>query len=367
MTSLPPQPLLSLKRCNMSFLIKTISACGLLLTINACKEAPAAESKASTPVASASAEAAAPTPAAGAPLTIAYSDWPGFVAWEVAIKKGWFKEAGVNVEFHWFDYVPSMDAYNAGKVDAVGVTNGDQLVIASSGNKSQGIILTDYSDGNDMIVAKSGIKKLSDLKGKKIGVEVGFVDHLLLLYALKASNMAEKDVTLVNVPTDQTPQALKSGKVDAIGAWQPSSGTALREVAGSAPIFTSADVPGLIYDMIVVSPKSLAEHRADWLKVVGVWDRVAKFVTDPANMDEAATIMSGRVGLTPDAYKPLMKGTHILTLAAAQKAFVKDAGLMSVFGSSKVADDFNVKNAVYKVSQDANLFLDPSLTTAAMK
>jgi len=331
MTSLPPQPLLSLKRCNMSLLIKTIAACGLLLTFNACKEAPAAESKpstpaAATPVASASAEAAAPTPAAGAPLTIAYSDWPGFVAWEVAIKKGWFKEAGVNVEFHWFDYVPSMDAYNAGKVDAVGVTNGDQLVIASSGNKSQAIILTDYSDGNDMIVAKSGIKKLSDLKGKKIGVEVGFVDHLLLLYALKASNMAEKDVTLVNVPTDQTPQALKSGKVDAIGAWQPSSGTALREVAGSAPIFTSADVPGLIYDMIVVSPKSLAEHRADWLKVVGVWDRVAKFVTDPANMDEAATIMSGRVGLTP-----------------------------------------NVKNAVYKVSQDANLYLDPNLTSAAMK
>ena len=37
-------------------------------------------------------------PASAAPLTIGYSDWPGWVAWQVAIDKGWFKEAGVDVE-----------------------------------------------------------------------------------------------------------------------------------------------------------------------------------------------------------------------------------------------------------------------------
>jgi NitT/TauT family transport system substrate-binding protein len=30
-----------------------------------------------------------------APLKIGYSDWPGWVAWQVAIEKGWFKEADV--------------------------------------------------------------------------------------------------------------------------------------------------------------------------------------------------------------------------------------------------------------------------------
>lgn len=33
------------------------------------------------------------------PLKIGYSDWPGWVAWQVAIDKGWFKEAGVDVDF----------------------------------------------------------------------------------------------------------------------------------------------------------------------------------------------------------------------------------------------------------------------------
>ena len=29
---------------------------------------------------------------AAEPLKIGYSAWPGWVAWEVAIEKGWFKE-----------------------------------------------------------------------------------------------------------------------------------------------------------------------------------------------------------------------------------------------------------------------------------
>ena len=46
----------------------------------------------------------------GAPLKIGYSDWPGWVAWEIGIKKGWFKEEGVEVEFVWMDYVKSVVA-----------------------------------------------------------------------------------------------------------------------------------------------------------------------------------------------------------------------------------------------------------------
>ena len=108
---------------------------------------------------------------AAAPLKIAYSDWPGFVAWQVAIDKGWFKEAGVDVKFDWFDYGASMDAFTAGKEDAVFVTNGDALVVGSGGAKNTMILITDYSNGNDMIIGKPGIKSLKDLKGKTIKVE----------------------------------------------------------------------------------------------------------------------------------------------------------------------------------------------------
>jgi len=320
----------------------------------------------------ASGSAAAPagsadTPAKPGQLRIAYSDWPGWVAWEIAIQKGWFKEAGVDVDFKWFEYAPSMEAYSAGKVDAVAVTNGDALVTGSSGGKSTCIVANDYSDGNDMIVAKPGIKTMAQLKGKKIGVEVGFVDHLLLMNALKSAHMTDKDVTIVNVPTDQTPQSLKSGTVDAIAAWQPNSGNALKELPGSTPIFTSANVPGLIYDLLCVNPRSLAEHKADWAKVVKTWFRVTDFIADPKNLDEAAKIMSARVGLTPEQYKPLMKGTHLLNLAENIKHYKKAPGFESIFGSSTIVDDFNVKNTVYKVPQKVDDYFDPSFVEELSK
>lgn len=102
-----------------------------------------------------------------APLKIAYSDWPGWTALAIAEQKGFFKDAGVEVELLWFEYGPSMEAFTAGKVDAVTVTNGDALVTAAGGAKNVAVVLTDYSNGNDMIVAKPGVDSLKDLKGKK--------------------------------------------------------------------------------------------------------------------------------------------------------------------------------------------------------
>jgi NitT/TauT family transport system substrate-binding protein len=301
---------------------------------------------------------------AAEPLKIAYSDWPGWVAWEIAIQKGWFKEAGVAVKFEWFEYVPSMEAYAANKVDAVTMTNGDQLVNGATGAKSKAIIINDYSNGNDMLVAKPGINSVKELKGKKIGVELGFVDHLLVLKALEANGMKEKDVTLVNIPTHETPKAFASGDVDAIAAWQPNSGQALKAVAGSKSIYSSADVPGLIYDVLAVSPASLSARKEDWAKVVKVWYRVVDYLADPATKEDAIKIMASRVSLPPAEYKAFVEGTRILTLAEAQAVFKKGKGLDSIYGSSAIVDKFNTANKVYKGAQKVDDYIDPSFTAA---
>ncbi len=305
--------------------------------------------------------------ATAAPLKIGYSDWPGWVAWQVAIEKGWFKEAGLDVKFQWFDYGPSMDAYAAGKLDADFMTNGDALVTGSGGAKSIIVLLTDYSSGNDMIVAKPGIKSIKELKGKKVGVEVGLVDHLLLLQALEDNGMTEKDVKLVNTPTNQTPQVLASGQVAAIGAWQPSSGQAMKLVPGSRPIFTSAQAPGLIYDVLAVNPTSFAAHKEDYIKLAVVWNGVVHYINDPKTQPVALNFLGRRDGLTPAQYKPLLQGTHLLDLAAGVKAYKKGPGLDSIYGSTVNANKFNVKYGVYKKPADVDAYIDPSVTEAAAK
>ena len=88
------------------------------------------------------------------------------------------------------------------------------------------------------------------------------------------------------------------------------------------------------------------------------------YINDPKTQDDAVAIMSKRVGLAPEAYKPLLKGTHLIDLADGKKVFVKGEGLKSLYGSSKIADDFNVTNAVYKEAQKIDSYIDPSLMTA---
>lgn len=304
---------------------------------------------------------------AAEPLKIGYSDWPGWIAWEVAIQKGWFTEAGVDVEFVWMEYVPSMDAFAAGKLDAVGMTNGDALVYGANGSKGTCILLNDYSDGNDMIIAKPGIASMQELKGKKIGVEVNFVDHLLILKALELNGMQESDVTLVNVATNDTPQALASGQVDAIGCWHPISGQALKLVPGSKAVFTSKDVPGLIYDCLFVAPASLAGRKADWQKVVSVWPKVVSFIADPKTQDEALGYMSKRVGLTAAEYKRIMGGTRLLTIAEnVARLTAPTPGLDSLLGSNGVVNAFNESVGVYEKGKAGDLaaYVDAAFVTA---
>jgi NitT/TauT family transport system substrate-binding protein len=308
-----------------------------------------------------------PAAAMSAPLKIAYSDWPGWVAWEVAVEKKMFAKKGVEAEFFWFDYVASMDAFAAGQVDAVAMTNGDTLVTGATGAAAVMILLNDYSNGNDMVVARPGITELKQLKGKKIGVEVGFVSHLLLLDGLTKAGLKESDVTLVNMPTNEAAQVLASGDVDAVVAWQPNSGQALAQLPGSKAIYTSADSPGLIYDTLAVRPDSLSSRRADWTKVVEVWYEAVAFIQDPKTHAEAVKIMSARAGVDPAKYEKLMEGTKILTLDEALAFAGKGAGFDSIYGSTKASDDFQVSNKVYEKAQKIDRYIDMSIMQALKK
>ena len=299
-----------------------------------------------------------------APLKVAYSDWPGWTLLEVAKQKGWFKDAGVSVELLWFDYLPSIDAFSAGKVDGITIAASDALVAGASGAKSKVIMAIDYSDGNDKIIGKPGITSIKDLKGKKVAVEVTLVDHLLLVKALEANGMKPGDVELVNTPTNEMPQTLASGQVAAVCAWYPIAGQALKQVSGSKVLFTSSDAKGVIYDVLAVSPVSFAKQKADWEKFVKVYYKCIDYILDPATKADAVKIMAAKVGAKVEEYSDNVPGTHFLNLAEAKKVLKKGKGLDSLYGSMEVSNTFNLGNKVYKASQSVGSYVVPGLTEA---
>jgi NitT/TauT family transport system substrate-binding protein len=294
-------------------------------------------------------------------IKIGYSDWPGYTVMEVAKQKGWFKDAGLDVEMDWFDYSPSIDAFAAGKIDADMIVAGDDMVSGASGAKSKIVCLVDYSEGSDMIVGAPGIDSIKDLKGKKVGVELTLVEHELLLQALKVNGLSQSDVTLVGTSTDKTPQTLASGTVAAIGAWYPISGQALKQVPGSKKLFTSADAKGLIFDVIAVSPSSYAAHKEDWAKITAIYYKCVAYLMDPATRDDAIKIMAAKVGADPADYAKNVPGTHFLTVPEAKECLKKSDDMLSIYGSMKLSDKFNLDNGVYKDSQKPESYIVPSI------
>ncbi|MEX2352889.1 MAG: ABC transporter substrate-binding protein, partial [Gammaproteobacteria bacterium] len=93
-----------------------------------------------------------------------------------------------------------------------------------------------------------------------------------------------------------------------------------------------------------------------------VWYKAVDFILDPATQDEAVSIMAARVGIPPEEYKPFLEGTKILTLEEAKEFYTKADGFGSIYGSTKISDDFNLKYDVYTEPQDIDSYIDPTLT-----
>lgn len=154
------------------------------------------------PTPKAKSDSAASTATQSTPLVIPWNEFPSSMVWILANEKGWIKESGVNVKFQYFDdYVASIEAFLAKKLDANIVANGDNFMLSSGGTEGMIILAVDYSSGTDVIVAKPNIHSLQDLKGKTVAFEKGLVSNLLFNTAVADHQLDVKDFKILNAST----------------------------------------------------------------------------------------------------------------------------------------------------------------------
>ena len=180
------------------------------------------------------------------PISIAISSRAGVEPLELAAQLGYFEKHGVEVKLIRFSvYSDSIEALIDGKVDAGMHTLDDAIRYYAGGRDVRVVLLTDYSYGNDGLVARPGIDSLTDLRGARIGVETETVGHLSLLKILEAGKLAENDVTIVNIPTWEIEQSMLNGIVDAGVTWEPYLTRTARETGGKV-LITSREYPETI-------------------------------------------------------------------------------------------------------------------------
>jgi NitT/TauT family transport system substrate-binding protein len=252
-------------------------------------------------------------------ITLGFSAWPGWFPWQVAHEQGLFAQHGVDVELKYFDnYTDSLKALASGAIDANSQTLNDTLASVSGGAKESIVLVNDNSTGNDKIIARDGITSIADLKGRRVAVEQGAVDHYLLLLALEQAGLTQSDIQVVPMPTDAAAAAFAAGQVDAVGAFAPFTTKAL-ERSGSRAIATSAEFPGAIPDHLVVNAGLTQSRPKDVKALVDTWFDALHWIR--GHRDAAIGIMARRASVSGDDYRTYNAGTTIFTLHQNIDAF----------------------------------------------
>lgn len=302
----------------------------------------------------------------GEPIVIGYSTWPGWWPWAIAEEEKLFAANNVNVEMKWFDgYIESMETLAAGQIDGNCQTLNDTISFAGDAiNGEVAVLVNDNSAGNDKIVVTKDINSVADLKGKKVAVEEGVVDDFLLSLALEDAGLSRSDVEIVPLETGAAAAAFAAGKVDAVGAFPPFWSTALQR-EGSKELVTSADFPGAIPDLLVMSQTIIKERPDDVQAIVNTWFDVLAFMKE--NPDRANEIMAKRAGITTEELAALGGGTRMFTIEDNLEAFSEGEGIKYMSSAAEEMAKFMVGVGFIPAAPDLAPILDDQFVQAYAK
>ena len=130
-----------------------------------------------------------------------------------------------------------------GDVDAA-TGSETQMLLNSIAEPGIRIILT-LAEARYRIIARraSGVHRVEDLRGKKVGATVNTSSQYFLREMLrKAGMLLDTDIRFVNVEGPDMPAALKRGEVDAVAIWEPHAQNSLEALGSDAVVLENPSV-----------------------------------------------------------------------------------------------------------------------------
>jgi sulfonate transport system substrate-binding protein len=144
---------------------------------------------------------------------------------------------------HGVEILPSQNGRNAmaqlvsGNADAA--TGSETQALLNSVNDPRIRIILTLSECRYRIIARrsAGIRRLSDLRGKKIAVTLNTSSHYYLSRMLATAHLTERDIELVTLEGPDMPAALEKKSVDAVSIWEPHAQNSLSVLGNDAKVF----------------------------------------------------------------------------------------------------------------------------------
>jgi len=242
------------------------------------------------------------------PIRIALNRWIGYDTLWVAQELGITAEEGVQIQvIDQWSLPDSRRTFEKRQVDGFGGTLAELLTAndrPGDESRGRGISVLDVSDGLDVLIAREGLVQFGDLRGKKVGVEVGSTDLLLLATAVQAHGMKLEDVVVVPMRQSRMKSAMSAGQVDAVCTYPPVS-TEISNSMQTHVLFSSADAPGRIVDLLIVDEAVLHSSHREFEALVRANQRVVKLLL--AGDERVVGLIAGREGVTREELLEMIK------------------------------------------------------------
>jgi NitT/TauT family transport system substrate-binding protein len=178
----------------------------------------------------------------------------------VAIEKGYFREAGIEVELDYKFETDGVALVGAGELPFA-VVSGEQVLLARAQGLPVTYVAAWYQEYPVSIVAKSelGILIPQDLKGKKVGLPGLFGANYVGLRALLfEAEMNESDLTLDSIGFNQV-ELMATGEQDVVVGYAANEPIQLRARGIAVTEIRVADYVQLASNGILASEKVISE------------------------------------------------------------------------------------------------------------
>lgn len=243
------------------------------------------------------------------PLRIASSPWPGYEPLYLAREIGYLPPDKASV-FELPSSDITLESFRNHSADIATLTLDETLDLLASGEKLRVITVLDVSHGADAVMAKPGIRKLADLKGKRIAILNIPLGVYMLSRTLEAAGLERKDVTVIPSAESKHEEMYRLGRADAFITFDPFK-TALAN-RGAHVLFDSSQIPNEIFDLMLVREEVYQARRDDVCNVARQWFRTQTYMREQP--DAAAASIAKRLGVTPQEYRDMVLGIKTPTL-----------------------------------------------------
>jgi NitT/TauT family transport system substrate-binding protein len=261
-------------------------------------------------------------------LRVGINAWPGFEFLYLAQEKGFYREEGLEVRLVEFNSLSdARRAYERGQINVLTSTVIEVLQARDNSSRSPQIVqVVDYSNGADVILARPGLTNGASLRGARIGLELASLGVYVLARGLERSGLSLADVKMVPVNQLAMEDGYRRGELDAIVTYPPVSTKLLRDGQANA-VFSSAEIPGEVIDVIAVEAEVNAQRPGDVARLLRAYHRAMAFTQQ--NPADAYRIMAAREGITPEEFRAALTGGIQLLSESDQADYLRPGGKLA--------------------------------------